>query len=140
MVFYDVAKALYSSNTHQKALQQLITNQKQINHYSELASLPKVSLVAFHENNYTVKKLMVSLGDGKFAIRHADHLELAFGGNFTQLADGKFGPYQVTAGKVNLSAMRQASLSRVTQSPKKKYKFKNKKKSGCSYFVGLSMY
>ncbi|WP_334472211.1 RusA family crossover junction endodeoxyribonuclease [Arsenophonus sp. PmNCSU2021_1] len=30
--------------------------------------------------------------------------------------------------------------TRVSQSPKKKYKFKNKKKSGCSYFVGLSMY
>lgn len=53
---------------------------------------------------------MVSLGDGKFAIRHTDRLELVFGGNFTQLADGKFGPYQVTAGKVNLLAMRQASL------------------------------
>ncbi|WP_334473406.1 antA/AntB antirepressor family protein [Arsenophonus sp. PmNCSU2021_1] len=31
-------------------------------------------------------------------------------------------------------------FTRVSQSPKKKYKFKNKKKSGCSYFVGLSMY
>ncbi|WGO82950.1 hypothetical protein [Arsenophonus apicola] len=110
LVFYGVAKSLYSSSNHQKALQQLMTNQKQINHYSELASLPKGSLVAFHENNYSVKKLMVSLGDGKFAIRHADRLELIFGGNFTQLADGKFGSYQVTAGKVNLSAMRQASL------------------------------
>lgn len=110
LVFYGVAKSLYFSSNHQKALQQLLTQQKQINHYSELASLPKGSLVAFHENNYSVKKLMVSLGDGKFAIRHADRLELISGGNFTQLADGKFGSYQVTAGKVNLSAMRQASL------------------------------
>ncbi|PAV03373.1 hypothetical protein CBG25_08075 [Arsenophonus sp. ENCA] len=30
--------------------------------------------------------------------------------------------------------------SRVSQSLKKKYKFKNKKKSGCSYFVRLSMH
>ncbi|WGL94764.1 hypothetical protein [Arsenophonus nasoniae] len=110
LVFYSVAKSLYSSTNHQRALQQLLTQQKQINHYSELASLPKGSLVAFHENNFSVKKLMVSLGDGKFAIRHTDRLELVFGGNFTQLADGKFGPYQVTAGKVNLLAMRQASL------------------------------
>ncbi|WGL98980.1 hypothetical protein QE177_03530 [Arsenophonus sp. aPb] len=110
LVFYGVAKSLYSSSNHQKALQRLLTNQKQINHYSELASLPKGSLVAFHENDFSVKKLMVSLGDRKFAIRHPDHLELAFVSNFTQLVDGKFGPYQVTAGKVNLSSMRQASL------------------------------
>ncbi|PAV01878.1 hypothetical protein CBG25_14030 [Arsenophonus sp. ENCA] len=31
-------------------------------------------------------------------------------------------------------------LTRVSQSLKKKYKFKNKKKSGCSYFVRLSMH
>ncbi|PAV02615.1 hypothetical protein CBG25_09790 [Arsenophonus sp. ENCA] len=32
------------------------------------------------------------------------------------------------------------SIPRVSQSLKKKYKFKNKKKSGCSYFVRLSMH
>ncbi|PAV10427.1 hypothetical protein CBG25_02045 [Arsenophonus sp. ENCA] len=32
------------------------------------------------------------------------------------------------------------TLTRVSQSLKKKYKFKNKKKSGCSYFVRLSMH
>ncbi|WP_290608519.1 hypothetical protein [Arsenophonus sp. ENCA] len=32
------------------------------------------------------------------------------------------------------------TCSRVSQSPKKKYKFKNKKKLGCSYFVRLSMH
>ncbi|WP_290606421.1 transposase [Arsenophonus sp. ENCA] len=31
-------------------------------------------------------------------------------------------------------------ITRVSQSLKKKYKFKNKKKSGCSYFVRLSMH
>ncbi|WP_245677311.1 PhoH family protein [Candidatus Arsenophonus triatominarum] len=34
----------------------------------------------------------------------------------------------------------EEDLARVSQSPKKKYKFKNKKKSGCLYFVSLSMH
>ncbi|WP_334473712.1 phage major capsid protein [Arsenophonus sp. PmNCSU2021_1] len=45
-----------------------------------------------------------------------------------------------TGGMLTDSQAIKLMKTRVSQSPKKKYKFKNKKKSGCSYFVGLSMY
>ncbi|PAV01610.1 hypothetical protein CBG25_15685 [Arsenophonus sp. ENCA] len=39
-----------------------------------------------------------------------------------------------------LGHLEKPKPTRVSQSLKKKYKFKNKKKSGCSYFVRLSMH
>ncbi|PAV02447.1 hypothetical protein CBG25_10825, partial [Arsenophonus sp. ENCA] len=39
-----------------------------------------------------------------------------------------------------LGLIQKLYRTRVSQSLKKKYKFKNKKKSGCSYFVRLSMH
>ncbi|WP_334469943.1 hypothetical protein [Arsenophonus sp. PmNCSU2021_1] len=71
-------------------------------------------------------------------------IDLAFEGIFWPQVQRKVGKQSAkSAFKTQFKLWRKETgetAARVSQSPKKKYKFKNKKKSGCSYFVGLSMY
>ncbi|WP_387689162.1 hypothetical protein [Photorhabdus sp. RM71S] len=116
--FNDVVKALLDPNNVQRTVNHLLTNKRNINNIADLTTLSKGSVVVFQESEYSVKNLMVSLGEGEFAIFNPENLGSSFNhadtvvasSQFGEFSNGKLGAYTVVAGQVNVNSMRKSAL------------------------------
>ncbi|WP_387689159.1 hypothetical protein [Photorhabdus sp. RM71S] len=116
--FNDVVKALLDPNSVQRTVDHLLTNKRNINNIADLTTLSKGTVVVFQESEYSVKNLMISLGEGEFAIFNPENLGSSFNhadtvvssSQFGEFSNGKLGTYTVVAGQINVKSMRQSAL------------------------------
>ncbi|WP_350307136.1 hypothetical protein [Photorhabdus viridis] len=116
--FNDVVKALLDPNNVQRTVEHLLTNKRNINNIADLTTLSKGTVVVFQESEYSVKNLMISLGEGEFAIFNPENLGSSFNhadtvvasSQFGEFSNGKLGAYTVVAGQVNVNSMRKSAL------------------------------
>ncbi|WGO83479.1 hypothetical protein [Arsenophonus apicola] len=117
-VFQEDLRAILKADNNKTSVSSLLTNIKNIDNVTQLSALPAGRLVFFYNSDYSLKSMMISLGEGKFVISQGDHIGLATKqlhdivsvDKFARVAGGRFNYTNIITGTINLQRMRQKTL------------------------------
>jgi hypothetical protein len=117
-VFQEDLRAILTADNNKTSISSLLTNIKKIDNVTQLSALPAGRLVFFYNSDYSLKSMMISLGEGKFFISQGDHIglvtkqlhDIVSVDQFARVAGGRFNYTNIVTGTINLQRMRQKTL------------------------------